>query len=201
MIFIVTPGEIFSHLCHTGTWQSTKWHCHRCISEDSVISLLLLKQIRLHLGYKGLQRVLICLTYARDRWGVIGPVIHGESKSQATRSSSDHVGVHTLSTIGTQGSKLRVRLVLEVLDELMVRKNWSWEFPKVGARLILEVHLILERRRYSIFEYRHGEYQHIYQCQIFLKRFTGLMYKIILSCVVISDVYRSFIPNKTTFAW
>ena len=33
---------------------------------------------------------LICLTYVRDWWGVIGPVIHGESKSQATRSRSDH---------------------------------------------------------------------------------------------------------------
>ena len=74
----------------------------------------------------------ICLTYARDWWGVTGPVIHCESKSQAIRSSLDHVGLlHTLSTIDTQESKLRVRLVLEVLAKLMVGENSSWEFPRV----------------------------------------------------------------------
>ena len=45
-----------------------------------------------------------------------------------------------------QESKLGVRLVLEVLAKMMVRENSSWEFPKVGVRLILEVHLILETR-------------------------------------------------------
>ena len=69
-------------------------------------------------------------------------MIHGESKSQATPSSSDHVGLfHTLSTIDTQESKLGVHLVLEVLAELMVGENSSWEFPKVGVHLISEVHL------------------------------------------------------------
>ena len=49
---------------------------------------------------------IICLTYATDWWAVIGPVIHGESKSEATRSSSDHVGLlHTLSTIDTLKSQ------------------------------------------------------------------------------------------------
>ena len=93
---------------------------------------------------------IICLTYATDRWAAIDPVIHGESKSQATRSSSDHVGLlRTLSTINTQKSKLGVRLVFEVLAKLMVGENSSWEFPTVGVRFILEVHLILETRRYS----------------------------------------------------
>ena len=51
---------------------------------------------------------IICLTYTTDWWAVIGPVIHGESKSQAIRSSSDHVGLlHTLSTIDTQRVKTR----------------------------------------------------------------------------------------------
>ena len=31
---------------------------------------------------------IICLTYATDWWAVIGPVIHGESKSQATRDGA-----------------------------------------------------------------------------------------------------------------
>ena len=55
---------------------------------------------------------------------------------------------YTLSTIDMRESKLRVRLVLEVLAKLMVGENFSWEFPKVGVRLIIEVRLILERRRY-----------------------------------------------------
>ena len=51
----------------------------------------------------------ICLAHGRDWQGVIGPLIHGESKSQATRSSSDHMGLHdTLSTVDTLESKLRV---------------------------------------------------------------------------------------------
>ena len=60
-------------------------------------------------------------------------------------SSSDHVGlIHTLSTIDTD-SNLRVRLIVEVLDKLMVGIISSWEFPKVGVRLVLDVHPILER--------------------------------------------------------
>ena len=35
-----------------------------------------------------------CLTNATDWLAVIGPVIHGESKSQVTRSSLDHVGTY-----------------------------------------------------------------------------------------------------------
>ena len=90
----------------------------------------------------------ICLTYARDWWAVIGPVIHGESKSEATRSSSDHVDLlHTLSTIDTQKSKLRVRFLLEVLAKLMARENSSWEFPQIGVCLVLEVRLTLERKQ------------------------------------------------------
>ena len=128
-------------------WQSTKWRCCRCIGEDGVIFMLLLEGIRLHLGHKGSQRVLICLTYATDWWAVIGPVIHSESKSQATRSSSDHVGLlHTLSTINTQ--RVKTRGALEVLTKLIVRDNSSWEFPKSGCVIMLEVRFLLETRRY-----------------------------------------------------
>ena len=38
-----------------------------------------------------------------------------------------------------------------------------------------------------------------YHCQKLGKIFTGLTYELLLSFAVISDVYRSFIPNKTTF--
>ena len=150
--------RIFSHLGHTdpstvnkmvlpSTYRQRWRHIHAFIGRNTIA----LRVQRFAAGAN-----VICLTYATDWWADIGPVIHGESKSQATRSSLDHVGLlHTLSTIDTQVSKLGVRLVLEVLAKLMVGENLSWEFPKVGVRLILEVHLILETRRYWIFVRKH----------------------------------------------
>ena len=122
----------------------------RRIGGDGVILLLLLKEIRLQLSHKASPQVLlqhVSHTAETDKVSLVLPLIHGESKSQGTWSSSDNVGLlHTLSTINIQESKLRVRLALEVLAKLMVGENSSWEFPKVGVRLILEVHLILETR-------------------------------------------------------
>ena len=153
IIFVVTHGEIFGHLGHTGPLTVNKmalplmyrrrWrHIHAFIGKN----MIALRVQRFAAGAN-----IICLTYATDWWAAIDPVIHGESKSQATRSSSDHVGLlRTLSTIDTQKSKLGVRLVLEVFAKLMVGENSSWEFPKVRVRLILEVWLILETRRYAL---------------------------------------------------
>ena len=150
IIFVVMYGKIFSHLGHMGPLTVNKmalpsmyrrrW-CHiRAFIGRNTIAL---RVQRFAAGAN-----IICLTYATDWWAVIGPMIHGESKSQATRSSSDHVGLlHTLSRINTQISKLRVRLVLEVLAKLMFEENSSWEFPKVRVRIILEVRLILKTRR------------------------------------------------------
>ena len=60
LTFVVTHGEIFSHLGHTGPLTVNKiWRCHRGIGEYCVIFMLLLEEIWLHLGYKGSQRVLI----------------------------------------------------------------------------------------------------------------------------------------------
>ena len=149
-IFIMTHHEIFSHLGHKGPLTVNKmalssmyrrsWRqIHAFIGRNTIA----LRVQRFAAGAN-----VICLTYATDWWAVIGPVIHGESKSWATRSSSDHVGLlHTLSTIDAQESKPGVRLVLEVLAKLMVGENLSWEFPKVAAHLILEVCLILETRQ------------------------------------------------------
>ena len=151
IIFIVMHGEIFSHLGHTGPLTVNKmvlpsmyrrrWrHIHAFIGRNTIA----LRVQRFAVGDD-----VTWLTYATDWWAVIGLVIHGESKSQATRSSSVHVGLlHTLSTIDTQESKLGVCLVLEVLAQLMVGENSSWEFPNVRVRLILEVRLISETRRY-----------------------------------------------------
>ena len=141
IIFVVTHGEIFSLLGHTGPVTVNKmalpsmyrwrWrHIHAFIGRNTIAFMVQ----RFAAGAN-----IICLTYTTDWWAVIGPVIHGEAKSQATRSSSDHVGLL---------NRLGVALVLEVLAKLMVRENLSWEFPKVGVRLILEVHLILETRQY-----------------------------------------------------
>ena len=91
IIFVVTLGEIFSHLGHTGPLTVNKmvqqsiyrriWrHIHVFIGRNTIA----LRVQRFAAGTN-----IICLAYATDWWAVIGPVIHGESKSQATRSSSD----------------------------------------------------------------------------------------------------------------
>ena len=60
IIFVVTHGEIFGHLGHTGPLTvKTKWRCRRCIGGDCVVFLLLLKEIRLQLSHKALQQVLL----------------------------------------------------------------------------------------------------------------------------------------------
>ena len=86
--FVLTHGEIFSHLGHTGPLTVNKnmvlpsrhrriWrHIHAFIGRNTIA----LRVQRFAAGAN-----LICLTYATDWWAVIGPVIHGKSKSQATR--------------------------------------------------------------------------------------------------------------------
>ena len=60
IIFVVTHGEIFGHLGHTGPLTvKTKWRCRRCIGGDCVVFLLLLKEIRLQLSHKASQQVLL----------------------------------------------------------------------------------------------------------------------------------------------
>ena len=99
IIFVVTHGEIFSHLGHTGPLTVNKmalpsrywriWrHIHAFIGRNTIA----LRVQRFAAGAN-----IICLTYATDSWAVIGPVIHGESKSQATRESEQ---------LGTCGSTL-----------------------------------------------------------------------------------------------
>ena len=109
IIFIVTHGEIFSHLGHTGPLTVNKmvlpsmyrqrWrHIHAFIGKYEIALRVQMFAVGANVTW---------LTCATDWWAVIGPVIHGESKSQATRSSSDHVGLlHTLSTINTQRVKI-----------------------------------------------------------------------------------------------
>ena len=89
IIFVVTHGEIFSHLGHTGPLTVNKmallsryrriWrHIHAFIGRN----MIALRVQRFAGG-----AYIICLTYATDWWAVIGPVIHSESKSQATQES------------------------------------------------------------------------------------------------------------------
>ena len=89
IIFVVTHGEIFSHLGHTGPLTVNKmalpsryWRIWRYIHAFIGRNTIALRVLRFPAGAN-----IICLTYATDWWAVIGPVIHGESKSQATRES------------------------------------------------------------------------------------------------------------------
>ena len=146
IIFVVTHGETFGHLAIRVLWQWTKWRCRSRYRRRWCHILTSIERNRIAIESQSFAAgiTVICLAYGRDWWAVIGPLIYGESKSQATRSSSDHVGLlRTLSTIDTQKSKLGVRLVLEVLAKLMVGENSSWEFPKVGVRLIIRVYTAL----------------------------------------------------------
>ena len=54
----MTHGEIFSHLGDTGPLTVNKMALAD-VSAKIVIFMLLLEEIRLHLGYKGSQRVLM----------------------------------------------------------------------------------------------------------------------------------------------
>ena len=105
IIFVVTHGEIFGHLGHTGSLTVNKmalplmyrrrWrHIHAFIGKNTIA----LRVQRFAAGAN-----IICLTYATDWWAAIGLVIHSESKSQANRSSSDHVGLQQ-STLKTRGA-------------------------------------------------------------------------------------------------
>ena len=136
--FVVTHGDIFSYLGHTGPLTVNKialpsmyrrrWrHIHAFIGRNTIA-------LRVQRFSEG--AYIICLTYATDWWAVIGPVIHSESTSQVTRSSSDHVGLlHTLSTINTPESKLGARLVLGFLAKLL-EKMRAGNFPKSSASYI-----------------------------------------------------------------
>ena len=97
IIFVVTHGEIFSHLSHTGPLTVNKmalpsryrriWrHIHAFIGRNT---------IALRVQRFAADANIICLTYATDWWAVIGPVIHGESNLRplGSRSSSDQVGL------------------------------------------------------------------------------------------------------------
>ena len=95
--FVVTHGEIFSHLGHTGPLTVNKiWRCRRGIGEYGVIFMLLLEEIRLHLGYKGSQRVLILFASHTPQTDELSLVLWSTASQNlrplGSRSSSDHVG-------------------------------------------------------------------------------------------------------------
>ena len=125
---------------------STKWRCRLRYRRRWCHILAFIEEIRLHLSHKSWHEVLyaIRLTYNQDRWGVIGPVIHEESKSQATRGSSDHVGPSWIYFTHYQQSTLKSQNLGCVL--YWSEKIWAGNSKRVGVRLVLEVCLILERR-------------------------------------------------------
>ena len=141
IIFVMTHGEIFGHLGHTGPLTvKTKWRCRRCIGGDCVVFSILLKEIRLQLSHKASQQVLlqyVSHTAETDKVSLVlwFTVSQNLRPLGAARTMWVYFALRQQSTLG-------VRLVLEVLAQLMVGENFSWEFPK------LEVRLILETRRY-----------------------------------------------------
>ena len=152
IIFVVTHGEIFGHLAIRVHFDSKQnGAADRGIGGDCVIFSLLLREKRLQLSRKASQQVLLqCVSHTAETdkvslvlWSTVSQNLrpHGAARTM-------WVYCTLLSTIDTQESKLRVRLVLEVLAKLMFGENSSWEFPKVRVRLILEMRLILETRRY-----------------------------------------------------
>ena len=113
IIFVMTHGEIFGHLGHTGPLTvKTKWCCRRCIGGDGITFMLLLEKntIALRVQRFAAGANIICLTYATDWWAAVDPVIQGESKSQATRSSigpcgsTSHFVNNRHSKVKTQGA-------------------------------------------------------------------------------------------------
>ena len=77
---------------------------------------------------------IIYLTYTIDWWCVIGPFIHGDSKS---RSSLDHLGLlHTLSTIEAQELKLRVCFLLEALVNWLTKVKVGISKSRSAAYII-----------------------------------------------------------------
>ena len=81
---------------------------------------------------------IICLTYATDWWAAIDPVSHGESKSQATRSSSDHVGLlctlstrqHSTQSVGNMPPPSPPHLLPQVLQTMPRNPKYDQFQPK-----------------------------------------------------------------------
>ena len=96
IIFVVTHGEIFGYLGHTGPLTvKTKWRYRRWIGGDCVVFLLLLKEIRLQLIHKASQQVLMRHVSHTAETDKVSLVLWS-TVSQNLRplgSSSDHVGL------------------------------------------------------------------------------------------------------------
>ena len=137
IIFIVMHGEIFSHLGHTGPLTVNKmalpsmyrrrWrHIHAFIG----INMIALGVQKFAAGAN-----VICLTYATDWWAVIGPVIHGESKSQATRSNSDHVGLLHTQLSSVHGRVYKKERALKVSKCNFSERATSYELCAIAPVL------------------------------------------------------------------
>ena len=121
-------------------WQWTKWRCHRCISGDGVTFMLLLEKIRLHLGYKGSQRVLIQYASHTPQTNELSLVLWS-TVSQNLRPLGAARTMWVYFTLCQQStlkkSKLGVRLVLEVLDETDGQRKFELGIPqRQGATYI-----------------------------------------------------------------
>ena len=105
-------------------WQSTKWCCCRCVGEDGVIFMLLL-EIRLHLWYKGSQRVLM---------------LHGSHTPQ-----TDELSLVLWSTVSQKLGAARTMWVYFTLCQQSTLKNQNsafvlyWRFGQTDGRRKFEL--------------------------------------------------------------
>ena len=154
IIFVVTHGENLWSSGDTGTLTVNKMAMPIEVSAQMVsYSYFYWKKYdcnwvtklcsRYYCNMSGIRPRLMSCHWSFDlRWVKIS----GHSEQLGPCGSTSHF----VNNQHSKESKLGVCLVLEVLAKLMVGENSSWEFPKVGVRLILEVCLILETRWYII---------------------------------------------------
>ena len=141
IIFVVTHGEIFSHLGHTGPLTVNKmalssmyrrrWHhIHAFIGRNKIA----LREQRFAAGAN-----VTWLTYATDELSLVlwSKVSQNLRPLGAAQTMWVYFPLCQQSTL--KESKLWVRLLLEVLAKLLVGENLSWEFPKVRVRHIIEL--------------------------------------------------------------
>ena len=132
-------------------WQSTKSRCLRCIGEDGVTFMLLLEEIRLHLGYKGSHRVLIWYASHTPQTDELSLVLWSTvSRHLRSLGAARTMWVYFThcqqSTLQSQNS-----------GYVLYWGFWPncWRKCELGispsrVRLILDVRLILETRRVRI---------------------------------------------------
>ena len=109
-IFVVTHGEIFGHLGHTGPLTvKTKWRCRRRIGGDCVVFLLLLKKITIVTKlrsryYCNMSRIRLRLIRCHWSFDPRWVKISGNSEQLGPCGSTSHFVNNRHSRVKTRGA-------------------------------------------------------------------------------------------------